>query len=79
MPHRCRNCELSEAPPEGAGAEVTRERFLEALRQAGTIDMGGFELEYGADDNQGSDAVFVTVIGAGGSYRSVTNLAEVRQ
>ena len=58
---------------------MTRERFLEALRQAGAIDMDGFLLEYGADDNQGSDAVFVTVIGASGDYRSVTNLAEARR
>ncbi|MDE0007847.1 MAG: ABC transporter substrate-binding protein, partial [Gammaproteobacteria bacterium] len=64
---------------EGAGAEVTRARFLETLRRAGAIDMGGFGLEYGSDDNQGSDAVFVTVIGPGGSYRSVTNLAEARR
>ena len=70
---------LAIAALEGAGAEVTREGFLEALRQAGAIDMDGFLLEYGADDNQGSDAVFVTVIGAAGNYRSVTNLAEARR
>ncbi len=69
---------LAIAALEGAGAEVTRKRFLEALRQAGAIDMDGFLLEYGTDDNQGSDAVFVTVI-ANGGYRSVTNLAEVRR
>ncbi|MYE24852.1 MAG: ABC transporter substrate-binding protein [Gammaproteobacteria bacterium] len=64
---------------EGAGAEITRARFLETLHQAGAIDMGGFQLEYGTDDNQGSDEVFVTVIDPGGSYRSVTNLAEGRR
>jgi len=43
----------------------TRESFLQALAEAGPIDLGGFEVEYGPTDNQGSDAVFLTVIRQG--------------
>ena len=44
------------------GGNINRERFLEALKQAGTIDFGGFKLSYGVDDNQGSDQVYLTRI-----------------
>ncbi|MDE0421645.1 MAG: ABC transporter substrate-binding protein [Gammaproteobacteria bacterium] len=49
-----------------AGAGATREAFLDGLRHAPPIDLGGFELEYGMDDNQGSDRVYLTVIDANG-------------
>ena len=49
-----------------AGPGATRTEFLDALRNAPPIDLGGFELEYGAEDNQGSDRVYLTVIDAGG-------------
>ena len=45
-----------------AGRPVTREGFLEALRQAAEIRLGGFDLSYGPLDNQGSDQVYLTVI-----------------
>ena len=56
------------------GPEPTRERFLATLRQAGPIDLGGFEVEYGEGDNQGSDRVFLTRIQAGG-FRAMTRLS----
>ena len=49
-----------------AGPGVSRAEFLEALRNAPPIDLGGFELEYGEQDNQGSDRVYLTVIDANG-------------
>ena len=49
-----------------AGPGVSRAEFLEALRGAPPIDLGGFELEYGEGDNQGSDRVYLTVIDANG-------------
>ena len=45
-----------------AGSPVTREGFLEALRAAAEIRLGGFDLSYGPTDNQGSDQVYLTVI-----------------
>ena len=47
------------------GAPPTRESFLQTLAESGPIDLGGFEVEFGAADNQGSDAVFLTVIRQG--------------
>ena len=60
------------------GPEVSRECFLGAVRDAGTVDLDGMSLHYGQDDNQGSDAVFVTVIGDDGEYHVVESLGERR-
>ena len=53
---------------ELCGRKPDRECLLKSLRRAATIDLGGFKLHYGKDDNQGSDAVFLTVVGEGGRY-----------
>ena len=50
---------------ERTGPDPTRERFLQTLREAGPIDLGGFAVEYGERDNQGSDRVFLTQIRSG--------------
>lgn len=52
-----------------AGPGASRTDFLEALRNAPPIDLGGFELEYGEQDNQGSDRVYLTVIDANGEVK----------
>ncbi len=57
-----------------AGDSPTREVFLQTLREAGPIDLGGFVVEYGAEDNQGSDNVFLTVIQQG-RFVPVTRLS----
>ena len=57
---------------ERCGRELSRECFLSSLRNADEID--GFKLRYGDADNQGSDAVFLTVIGPDGRYRAVDSL-----
>ena len=54
--------------------EPTRVRFLEELREAGPIDLDGFHVEYGENDNQGSDEVFLTVI-RGGRFQPVERLS----
>ncbi len=56
------------------GAPPTRESFLSFLEEAGQIDLGGFVVEYGSGDNQGSDAVFLTVI-RDGRFVAVSRLA----
>ncbi len=56
------------------GAPPSRERFLETLAEAGPIDLGGFEVEYGPGDNQGSDRVFLTEI-RGGRFVPVSRLS----
>lgn len=70
---------LAIAALQRCGKEVTRARFLDSLREADTIDLDGFRLRYGERDNQGSDAVFLTVIGSDGRYRAIDSLREVTQ
>ena len=62
---------------EGCGPAVKRTCLVESLNRAGTIDMGGLRLEFGEGDNQGSDAVFLTVIGTDGRYHPINTLRDV--
>ena len=62
---------------ERCGRAIDRSCFLDGLRRAGVIDLDGFELRYGDGDNQGSDAVFLTVIGGDGRYRPIETLRPV--
>ncbi len=57
-----------------AGAQATPDSFLQTLRQASSIDLGGFVLAFGPDDNQGSDQVWLTVVDHGGQVRSVQKM-----
>lgn len=59
---------------ERCGAAVDRVGFIQALRGAGFIDLDGYRLAFGEQDNQGSDAVFLTVIDEQGRYRPATRL-----
>ena len=52
----------------------TRQSFLRTLAESGALDLGGFVVEYGEGDNQGSDLVFLTVI-RGGEFVPVTRLS----
>ena len=55
-----------------AGPEPTREGFLRSLKTSGEIDLSGFSLTYGMNDNQGSDQVYLTVIDESGDFASVS-------
>ena len=68
---------LAIAGLESCGREVTRNCFLDRLHRADVIDLDGFELHYGRGDNQGSDAVFLTVIGQDGRYHPIKTLQDV--
>ena len=65
---------LAAAGVAACGAQVTRECFMGGLRGSDSVDIDGFELRYGAADNQGSDAVFLTRIGADGAYHPAATL-----
>ena len=67
---------LAIAGLKTCGREVSRTHFLDGFRQAGMINLGGFRLRFGDQDNQGSDAVFLTVIGPDGQYRPISSLLE---
>ena len=55
------------------GQKVDRACFLEILNYTDHIDIDGFILRYG-NDNQGSNEVFLTVIGDDGKYKPVKQL-----
>ena len=61
---------------ERCGPELDRTCFLDAILGADELDIDGFPLSFG-DDNQGSDAVFLTVIGFDGRYYQVKTLRGV--
>ncbi len=56
------------------GAAVERSCLLDQLIDRGSFDIDGFDLQFGDDDNQGSDEVFLTVIGSDGEYHPVETL-----
>ena len=62
---------------QSCGRDLTRDCFLDAILDADSIDLDGFNLKYGIADNQGSDSVFLTVIGDDGRHRPIENLREV--
>ena len=53
------------------GQALTRTCFLNAVQNAGAFDLDGFQLMFGANDNQGSDKVFLTQLDANGQYSVV--------
>ena len=70
---------LAIAGLEQCGASVTRQCFLDSILGADDLDVDGFVLSFGGgasitEDNQGSDAVFVTRIGSDGAYRPLDTL-----
>ena len=70
---------LAIAGLERCGPQLTRECFLDSIRNTGVIDLSEFELHYGSDDNQGSDSVFLTMIGPDGTYQPVSSLRDIEQ
>lgn len=70
---------LAIASLEGCGRAVSRACFLESLRRTDVIDLDGFALRYGEEDNQGSDEVFLTVIGRDGRYHAIETLRDMAQ
>ena len=69
---------LAIAALDTCGPDVDRACFLEALSGPDLTDLDGFQLSF-EEDNQGSDEVFLTVIGSDGRYRPIDSLQEVVQ
>lgn len=57
--------------------EPTREAFLDAVFTSGPFDFGGVKLSYDANNNQGTNAVFFTILQADGSFKPVTRLIKM--
>ena len=69
---------LAVAGLEACGPNLSRDCFLDAVRNPGQIEIDGFPLRFSGTDNQGSDAVFLTVLGEDGKYRPVDKLGGSR-
>lgn len=51
-----------------AGPEPTRTKIMEAVASLRNYDMGGFKIDFGPGDNQGSDQVYLTQATADGAF-----------
>ena len=58
------------------GKNPTRAKFLKAVKQIKNFSIDGFSLQYGLNDNQGSDKVFLTVV-KNGKLFFLKNLTEL--
>ena len=67
---------LAIAGLDRCGRDVDRTCFMDSLLRGSSMDIGGFPLSYSSEDNQGSDTVFLTVIGADGQYHPIDNLGD---
>ena len=65
---------LAIAGLERCGRNVSRSCFMDSLLGGSDMNIGGFPVSYSDTDNQGSDTVFLTVIGADGQYHPIQNL-----
>ena len=59
---------------EKMGGKFSRDGFMKTVAGLGEFSLGGVNLAFGPDDNQGSDQVFLTVIQSDGSFRAVDRL-----
>ena len=57
---------------EACGVDLSRECFLNVLGSTTTVTIDDLTLQYGPGDNQGSDEVHLTVIGADGQLHPAT-------
>ncbi|MEO1495275.1 MAG: ABC transporter substrate-binding protein, partial [Pseudomonadota bacterium] len=51
-----------------AGPDVTRAGFLAAMAGLSNLDLGGANMVFGPDDNQGMEDVFLTMISGDGKF-----------
>jgi ABC-type branched-subunit amino acid transport system substrate-binding protein len=66
---------LAVAALEKLQGEPTRQALLDVILKS-SFDLGGVDLVYGRDDNQGMDDVFLTLIQPDGSLRPVSSLKQ---
>jgi ABC-type branched-subunit amino acid transport system substrate-binding protein len=68
---------LAIAALDKAGKDVTRESLLKTIKDTGTFDIGGLPMTFSAEKNEGLDKVFLTVVQADGTFKSVEKLVKV--
>ena len=67
---------LAIAGLKRCGEEPSRACFLDSLLQGDDFEIDGFPLAFADGDNQGSDTVFLTVIGSDGKYHPIETLRD---
>jgi branched-chain amino acid transport system substrate-binding protein len=67
---------LTIAALEKAGSDPTRAGLLKAIKETGKFDIGGLLMTFSPEKNEGLDKVFMTVIQADGSFKSVEKLVK---
>jgi ABC-type branched-subunit amino acid transport system substrate-binding protein len=67
---------LTIAALEKAGTDPTRAGLLKAIKDTAKFDIGGLLMTFGPEKNEGLDKVFLTVIQADGSFKSVETLVK---
>ena len=68
---------LVGAALEKAGASPTREGLLKAIKDTGKFDFGGLTMTFGANDNEGLDHVFMTMIQADGKFKAIEKMVRL--
>jgi ABC-type branched-subunit amino acid transport system substrate-binding protein len=68
---------LTLAALEKTGPSPTRQGLLTTIRETGKFDIGGLPMTYSPQKNEGLDKVFMTVIQADGSFKSVATLTRM--
>ena len=63
---------------EECGPDLSRQCFMDAVYDSGEFDIDGFRLQFSDGDNQGSDAVFLTVLGEDGKYHTADEIGGTR-
>ncbi|MCY4188365.1 MAG: hypothetical protein OXD30_07755 [Bryobacterales bacterium] len=53
---------------------MDQQEFLLSVLDGEPINLDGFRLSFGKNDNQGSDQVFLTVIGASRGYEAAPRM-----
>ncbi len=56
---------------EKAGSELSRDAYLAALNNMGSVNLDGLTMQFSPGDNQGMDTVFMTRIAADGSFAPI--------
>lgn len=65
---------LTIAALDKAGANPTRAGLLKVIKDTGKFDFGGLTMTFGANDNEGLDQVFMTMIEASGKFKAIEKM-----
>ena len=68
---------LAIAALEKAGTNPTREGMLKAIKDTGKFDFGGLTMTFGANDNEGLDQVFMTMIQPDGKFKAIEKMVRL--